>query len=165
LLRDCSTSPSTSPGRTGWHPSAVVEGATTPCQRQISKVLHAPGELLPAEMTVRGRWSGFDPVRATWLVNEPTRRDWRDQSVPTGAELAETRQEDLRSGRRARFSARSPRPFAGFALERMGTNEIEICGRQPSQKWCTNGRIVTFAMCWMRTRKTQLTRLFIAFTH
>jgi len=25
--------------------------------------MHAPGELLPAEMTVRGRWSGFDPVQ------------------------------------------------------------------------------------------------------
>jgi len=40
-------------------------------QRQISKVMHAPGELLPAEMTVRGALERFRSSAArTWLVTD-----------------------------------------------------------------------------------------------
>jgi CIC family chloride channel protein len=97
-------------------------------QRQISKVMHAPGELLPAEMTVRGALERFRSSAArTWLVTDlrgvigVINLSRLEQEL---AENADRKISDLVDA--IDFPHVHPDHSLDLALERMGTNEIEI---------------------------------------
>jgi len=115
--------------------------------------MHAPGELLPAEMTVRGALERFRSSAArTWLVTDlrgvigVINLSRLEQEL---AENADRKISDLVD--RDRFSARSPRPFAGFGAGAHGDERIEILPVVNRANVHKLEGIVTLAMCWMRT--------------
>jgi len=107
-------------------PSAKVRQRYGP--RQIFKVMHGAGELLPAEMTVR---AALERVRSSgarsWLVTD-------ERGVIGVLNLSRLEQELTEDGDKKisdlvdamNFPHVHPDQTLDFALERMGTNQIEV---------------------------------------
>ena len=99
-----------------------------PGRRQVRKVIRAASQLLPAEMTVRG---ALERVRAsefrTWLVTDPRGVIGIIDISRLERELADSADKKLSElvGSRA-FPHVHPDHGLDLALERMGTNKIEL---------------------------------------